>query len=154
MLPIPCRTKTKFDKPWETYSLSILLTTSNYSQFRVGYTLGADSGWISSANICYERKTSHFHVYLLDGRRVDIRQYGKQCTSCCNISRLVFRYGWSFDFHKGPPPTANALWLNTTGNYIGVAFHGRHITHFAESINMLLLKLLAPAEFPQVRMAT
>lgn len=92
-------------------------------------------------------------MYLLDGRRVNIRQYGKQCTSRCNISRLVFRYGWSFDFHKGLPPTDNALWLNTTGNYIGVAFHERHITHFAESVNMLLLKLLAPAEFPQVRMS-
>lgn len=84
---------------------------------------------------------------------MDIRRYGKQCTARRAASRLVFRFGWHFEFHREKPPVADALWLNTTGNFIGVAFHTRHITHFAESVNLLLLKLLAPAEFPQVRVA-
>ena len=63
---------------------------------------------------------------------------------------LVFRYGWNIAFNKGSAPKTNALWVNETGNYVGIAFRPRHITHFAESINLLLLQLLAPDGFPRV----
>lgn len=65
-------------------------------------------------------------------------------------SYIVFRYGWNFEYHKGEAPTSSVLWLNDTGSYIAVAFRPKHITHFAESINLLLLKLLAPEGFPTV----
>lgn len=42
------------------------------------------------------------------------------------------------------------MWIEEPGAYIGMPFHKRHITHFAESINLLLLKLMAPTEFPTV----
>ena len=67
-----------------------------------------------------------------------------------SLFNVVFRYGWNFEYHKGEAPTSNALWLNDTGSYIAIAFRPKHITHFAESVNLLLLKLLAPEGFPTV----
>ena len=67
-----------------------------------------------------------------------------------SLFSVVFRYGWNFEYHKGEPPASNVLWLNDTGSYIAIAFRPKHITHFAESVNLLLLTLLAPEGFPTV----
>ena len=67
-----------------------------------------------------------------------------------SLFSVVFRYGWNFEYHKGEVPTSDVLWLNDTGSYIAIAFRPKHITHFAESVNLLLLKLLAPESFPTV----
>ena len=63
---------------------------------------------------------------------------------------IVFRYGWSFEYHKGKVPEENVAWFEQKGVNIAMPFRTKHITHFAESVNLLLLKLLAPSQFPQV----
>ena len=151
---VMCRTSTYYDKRWESSLSPLSLTSRKFSRFRVEYAVDAMSGWIRSSNICYERKKTTFHVYFLDGRRVDIRRYGKQCAAVASPSHVVFRYGWHFSFDKGAPPTENAYWFNDTDVYVGLAFRPRHITHFAEGVNLLLLKLLAPREFPKVGFAS
>ena len=78
---VMCRTSTYYDKPWESLLSFLSFTSRKYSRFRVEYAVNAKSGWIHSSNICYERKKTTFHVYFTDGRRIDIRRYGKQCTS-------------------------------------------------------------------------
>ena len=62
---------------------------------------------------------------------------------------LVFRFGWHFNFHKGRIPE-NVAWYDDKTVYLAMQFRTKHITHFAESINLLLLKLMAPSEFPPV----
>ena len=62
---------------------------------------------------------------------------------------LVFRFGWHFNFHKGRIPADVACYDEKTV-YIAMQFRPKHMTHFAESINLLLLKLMAPSELPPV----
>lgn len=42
------------------------------------------------------------------------------------------------------------MWINDTSVFIGSPFLTRHITHFAESVNQLLIKLRYPSLYPSL----
>ena len=127
----------------------ICLSSRFYTRFIVKKALDAGSGWIYATNLCYHKKSKKYHIFSLTGNPINIRAHGKQCHSSVPLSCLVFRYGWSFQYHKGRVPKEDVEWIDNPV-YIAMQYRPKHITHFAESINLLLLKLLAPYEFPPV----
>ena len=62
---------------------------------------------------------------------------------------LDFRWGWNYKVMKGAIPST-ATWVNDSAVFIGSPFITRHVTHFAESVNQLLVKLRNPSLYPPV----
>lgn len=62
---------------------------------------------------------------------------------------LGFRWGWDIDRHRTFPSTDKAVFINESV-YVSQPFLRRHITHFAESINQILLKFEYPSFYPKL----
>lgn len=112
---------------------------SNFTQFMYLMVPDVRSPLIYANNLCFKPSVKTFYFYMQKKQYINFRIPDKQ----------FFRFGWQFRFINGFAPLNESV-IVPEDVYLGQAFRDFHITHFAESINMLLLHLRDFRSFPPI----
>lgn len=124
---------------------SSIMFQPNCSHFTLGGVPHMRAPWLYASNVCYNPATS---VYSFYSKRPI--QFPKSSLSFPILLSLGFQFGWHFKHIQSSPP-ADSSWVEESVA-VSQAFTPRHIYHFAESINQLILLLYYPSQYPPVSM--
>lgn len=140
---------------------SIRNNATPYTQFDLFMASDSGSPYLYASNFCYDRRKEVYSFYFQNKEENVIRKLNGNCKQPVDRNRdialaypdpppLVFRYGWDIQFKKGSIPAADeATWVDADV-YMTQPFKNKHITHHAESLSVLLLKLQHPRDYPHV----
>ena len=81
-----------------------------------------------------------------EGKVHNFRIYHKQ-GSVVIVYQIVFRWGYKLRTVLQKVPS-RALWIEDGNYFVSQPFVNRHIGHFAESVNQLIMKLRNPSMYP------
>ena len=81
-----------------------------------------------------------------EGKVHNFRIYHKQ-GSVVIVYQIVFRWGYKLRTVLQKVPS-KALWIEDGNYFVSQPFVNRHIGHFAESVNQLIVKLRNPSMYP------
>lgn len=104
--------------------------------------------FIVGKNFCYHRRQNEW-IYFAKRTLWSKNATTRNCLSLSLNSFLGFRWGWNIDRNSEYPPNEKLVFINESV-YVSQPFLRRHITHFAESVNQILIKFEYPSFYPKL----
>lgn len=129
----------QFQQQWNS---SVVFETNRH-HFILGGIPYMRAPWLYASDVCYNPATTVYSFYTKSPP-----QFPKSSWFNSTRSPIGFQFGWNFKYVPRSPPT-DVSWVEEPVA-VSQAFTPRHIYHFAESVNQLILVLYYPSQYPPV----
>lgn len=98
--------------------------------------------------MCFNRSTRNW-IYFSNQSYWDRNETTNNCLSLSLNSLLGFRWGWNIERQSTYPPKEKFIFINESV-WVSQPCLPRHITHFSESVNQILIKFQYPYFYPKL----